>query len=83
MSDEPRFAVIPSHVIPGRYIVYDWHTGMLARRANGKPATAGTKADAARLAEKLNRNAVCLGCRHRRPAADMVDRRCPECREAS
>lgn len=77
---EPRFVVTVS-TIPGavRYNIHDTRTGMLARNLSGRPYRFADEVNAERKAERLNRKAVCLGCRHRRPVADMVDRRCPEC----
>jgi hypothetical protein len=75
-----RFVVVPSGLLAGRYVVRDERTGMLAVKPNGKPEKPSTREQAEATAARLNRNAICKGCRHRRPAADVVDGRCPTCR---
>lgn len=77
---EPRFVVQPSLVMPDRWRIVDSRTGDLARNVGGRPYFFSEQVNAEMKAERLNRNAVCLGCRHRRPVADMVERRCPACR---
>jgi hypothetical protein len=45
---DTRYTVEASRTMPGRYAVYDWETGGLARDHSGRPVFADTRAAAER-----------------------------------